>query len=304
MRILILGGAGFVGTNLRRRLSRKHEVVIFDKERTNPVEDDCEYIRGDIADYISIHDAIYSVDPNCVFHLAGMVSRLECEETPTLAIQTNVQGAYNVGRICSDLGSRLMYAGSSEEYGSKYSEGRITEDTPFGPATGMYSLTKRVAEEMLQHFSCVHGLETTIMRYFMLYGPGEPFNEYRSAISRFVNLAIRNKPLPVHPGTSRSWCYIQDAVDAMELLLERPQKETCEVFNIGRHDPIETLALAQQIIHLTGSESEIVQTQPGPTVIPNKQADFSKILREVGWEAKIPLTLGLEKTIIRARRDL
>lgn len=302
MRVLILGGAGFVGTNLRRRLREKHSVVICDRERTDPEPDDCEYIRGDISDYLSMRRVFSAAKPDHVFHLAGMVSRRECEETPTLAFQTNTIGTYNVCSLCQEHGARIIYSGSSEEYGKGFSGQRVSESSSFGPATGIYSLTKRFAEEVVQHFSYAKGLKATVTRFFMLYGPGEPFNEYRSAVIRFVNLAMANKPLPVHFGTSRSWCHIDDAVRALELILDRAQECDYEVYNIGRDAPIATEALAREIIHMSGSKSVIRKTVPDPTIIPDKVADFSHIKSVLGWEAQIGLEDGL-RSVVQYERE-
>jgi len=304
MRVLIIGGAGFVGTNLRAKLRNQHEVTIFDKERTNPVNDSCTYIRGDICDYISLENAFKKCKPEQVFHLAGMVSRRECEETPTLAFQTNVVGAYNICNLSVKHRARLLYSGSSEEYGNMFSQCHVNESTPFGPATGIYSLTKRFAEEVIQHFSYEKGLDATVMRYFMLYGPGEPYNDYRSVIIRFVGKALRNEPLPVHVGTSRSWCYASDAVEAMELLLERFQPDCYEAYNIGKFDPIKTTDLAKMIAKMCDSKSTIVETPVEPTIISHKHASFDHIKDTIGWEARTSLIDGLHNVIEYERKKI
>lgn len=297
MRVLIIGGAGFVGTHLRAKLGQKHEVVIFDKERIDPAPDNCKYVRGDITDYLSIASVFHDFKPQQVYHLAGMVSRRECEETPTLAFQVNVVGTYHVCTLCVKHGARLIYAGSSEEYGRGFDNATITEGSSFGPATGIYSLTKRVAEQIIQHYAHSKGLKAVITRFFMLYGPGEPSCDYRSAVIRFIDCALTGRPMPVHLGTSRSWCYISDAVEALELILNWQQDGPWETFNIGRAEQIETVSLARIIRDMTGTGYGWVEVPVEPTIIPHKVADFSHIKDVLGWEAKTPLKVGLSIVI-------
>src|SRR5512138_3084257 len=128
MKVLITGGLGFIGTHLERVLTNVgHEVTIFDRVRTNRQN----YIRGDICDGYSIRNAFETVKPDVCLHLAAMVSRKESEETPYMAVQTNVTGTLNVVRLCIQYNTRLIYAGSSEEYGTAFGKDiYVSEDTP------------------------------------------------------------------------------------------------------------------------------------------------------------------------------
>lgn len=300
MRVMVTGGAGFIGTHLRKRLKHSgDDVLIFDRERVDSASKyGGLYVRGDVTDYLSLSRAFKSFEPDVVVHLAGMVSRKECEETPQNALMTNALGTQNVCYLALEHGARVVYAGSSEEYGHSFnSKKRVTETTPLGAATGIYSLTKRMADEIVHHFASKRGLKATTLRFFMLYGPGEPFNEYRSAMVRFINQAIRGEPLTVHKDTSRSWCYVYDAVQAIYLILNRDQRRNYEVFNIGRHEPIETIDLAHLIVQMTNSQSQIIEVQPESTIIAHKNASFRKIRDAVDWESRISLDLGLKMTI-------
>lgn len=305
-KVLVTGGAGFVGSHLTKHLCDKADTTVFDKEREVQIDERAKYIRGDITDYLSLARAFKQTEPDLVFHLAGMVSRKECEETPLLAFQTNMMGAYNICELCVRHKARVIYAGSSEEYGHGFTGSCVTESTAFGAATGIYSLTKRFADEVIQHFAAQKGLTATAIRLFMLYGPGEPANEYRSAVIRFIDYAIKDEPLPVHPGTSRSWCYIDDAIEALMLLAEHKQTEQYEMFNIGKgvgqDSPIETTELAALIIELVGSKSVVTLTKPDRTIIKHKVADFEKVRRVLGWEATTPLKVGLRKVIAHEKR--
>lgn len=291
LNILVTGGLGFIGANLDKQLTGKHNIHIFDRERI--ARDN--YCRGDLNDYPSLERAFEIAKPDLVIHLAGMVSRKECEETPSLAITTNAVGTYNICVLSLKHHARLIYSGSSEEYGTAFTNRVVTEDTPFGEPTSIYSLTKRMAEEIVQYNAFFKGLQATTVRIFMLYGPNEKPNEYRSAIIRFTYSALKNEPLIVHKGTERSWCYIDDAVEALKLLIERQQKTQYEVFNIGRDDPVKTELLAETIVKLCESSSQIERFDPPPTVIPIKRASFKKAKEVLGWEAKTPLSRGLKQ---------
>jgi nucleoside-diphosphate-sugar epimerase len=225
-----------------------------------------------------------------------MVSRKECEETPNLAIATNVGGTQSVCTLCLKHRARLIYSGSSEEYGTAFKNGAVDESTPFGEPTSIYSMTKRMAEELIQYYSYFKGLNATTMRLFMLYGVGEEPSEYRSAIVRFIDWALKGQPLIVHRGTERSWCYIDDIIEAIKIIVEREQENHYEVFNLGKDDPISTHDLAYKILEVCNSSSTLIITDPEPTVIPIKRASFEKAKQVLGWEAKTPLQEGLNRT--------
>lgn len=292
-KVLLDGGAGFIGTHLSKVLQGAgYEVHILDRVRHTGEN----YHRGDINDYQCLEQVFEEVKPGLVVHLAAMVSRRECEETPTLAIQTNIGGTHNVCALCLKHGARIIYSGSSEELGNAFSGGvEVDEETSFGESTGVYSMTKQMAENLIRCYSSYRGLVATTMRIFMLYGPGEDPSGYRSALIRFMEWALKGQPLTVHVNTERSWCHIDDAVEAMKRIVERTQKEKYEVFNIGREDPVPTEQLAKMIVETCGSLSEIREVEPDLTIIPVKRASFRKAKEVLGWEAKIPLERGLQE---------
>ena len=294
-RILVLGGAGVVGRHLVKALRKqnKNEVWVFDRVRKT----EQNYIRGDIVDYYSISNAFKQVQPDIVVHLAGMVSRWECEETPILAIQTNIMGMYNVCTLSLQYGARLLYSGTSEEYGSEFKGGNVvTEETPLGAATNVYCLTKRNADEMVHYFAHAKQLRATTMRFFMFYGTDDELTDYRCAITRFVHDALLNKTLLVHEGTERSWCYMPDAIEALQKIIKRKQKENYEIFNIGREEPITTEDLAEKIVWKVDAGA-VKMIPPESTITPIKRGSFKKAKRELEWEATTSLNKGLDNVI-------
>lgn len=298
MRILITGGLGFIGTNLRRALAATtdHEVFVFDRERV--VQEN--YIRGDINDYFSLERAFATARPDLVVHYAAMVSRKECEETPDLAIRTNTIGAQNIVHLCLKHNARLVYAGSSEEYGAAYmgpggAPVTVTEDTPFGAPTSYYAMTKRHADEVIRYNAVENGLVACTTRFCMLYGPGEPGNTYRSAIARFIDSAKANRPIIAHVNTERSWCHIDDAVEGVLRVLDRNQTEPYEAYHIGNAEPVSAVDLARKVVRVFGSSSPIIEAAVEPTIIPIKRMSFDRAKAVLGWEARISLEEGLRR---------
>lgn len=291
MKILITGGLGFIGSHLEPALIKKgHHVSIMDRLRVKRKH----YYRGDICDYIRMQEIFNDVQPDIVYHFAGMVSRKECEETPQMAIQTNVTGTLNIANLCKAYGAKMVYAGSSEEYGTAFEGGHIvTEEDPLGTPTSIYSMTKRMADEIVEYYATFKGMRAMRFRFFMFYGEGEPATEYRSAITRFINAAKKGEPLTVHLGTERSWCHIDDGVAA----LVRATSSRGTLFNIGRDEPIQTLMLAHKIREMTSSNSPIKAIPPEETIIPIKRASFKKAKRDLKWEAKISLDEGLKRMV-------
>jgi nucleoside-diphosphate-sugar epimerase len=294
MKVLITGGLGFIGSHLGKLLeSAGNEVAYMDRvRRTLP-----NYHRGDICDYYRMEDIFEEVRPDVVYHLAAMVSRKECEETPLLAIQANVDGTMNICRLAAKHNSRLIYSGSSEEYGEAFFNNKyVTEKTPFGKPTSFYSMTKRMSEEVVEYYTASADLVAITTRFFMLYGSGEESSDYRSAVSRFINAALRNSPLKVHEGTERSWCHISDAIEAL-YLMANVKLDSYTSINIGRNEPILTEDLARRIINLIGSNSDIEFVERDKTIIPIKRANFGYAKKLLGWESKICLYDGLRMTI-------
>lgn len=298
--ILITGGLGFIGSKLEERLKKEgyYNVYILDRQRINRPN----YFRGDICDYINIRDIFDEINPDVVFHFAAMVSRKECEETPVMSIESNVNGTLNILEACNAYNSRIIYAGSSEEYGDAYTkipDHTVDEDTKFGCPTSFYAMTKRMSEELIQYYATYKNITATTTRFCMLYGEGEIASDYRSAITRFIDAAINNKPLTVHRDTERSWCHIDDAIDALINVLKREQtfSNSYEVYNVGKEEPISAEDLANKIVKLCNSKSKINIIPVEDTIIPIKRSRFDKMKSTFGWEAKIDLDEGLQRII-------
>jgi nucleoside-diphosphate-sugar epimerase len=164
--------------------------------------------------------------------------------------------------------------------------------------TNCYGWSKLQAEQYLRHFSASGALKAASMRFFMCYGPGERPDPYRSAMTNFIDAIRHDRPIVVHRGTSRSWCYIDDIVNGCRLLMERWDGAEYQAFNIGRHDPVPTTDVAALVCDLLEKPHDLIQlADPGRLVTPVKNASFDKAERMLGYTASVGLEDGVERTI-------
>lgn len=291
-RILVIGSEGTIGTVLVARLAELgHEVW-----RTDRVKMKAEnYIPSDITRHETLSAAFEKAKPELVFHLAGEVSREICEHWPTVAAEANVLGTMNVALLCLDHNARVVYAGSSEEYGDAFRGGPVTEHTVPGSPQGIYALTKWMAEEVLVYWHRTRGLSVVTTRLFMCYGQERP-TAYRSAISQFIYRSRKGEDLIVHRGGKRQWCYITDIVEGMiASALYRWGDSIYEVFLLGREETVEMEDVAKEIIDILGSTSHIRLVDPPQGVTPVKEGIFKKALHLLGWQATVPFGDGLRR---------
>lgn len=292
--VLITGGLGTIGSQLVPLLREHgHDVKILD----NKILRLKDYIRADVCSTIEVMQAFKQWDVDYVLHLAGEVGRENGELFARRAVDINVSGTLNVIQICREYNARLIYASTSEVYGD-IGDSTMREDTPLGAPTNCYALSKFQAEQYIRHFVENYDLEANIIRIFMCYGPGEYPSHFRSAISRFVYNLLHDRPVSVHRGAVRSWCYVDDIAEGWRLVMNQFKPGRAEVYNIGRHDPRNMEDVAKLICRFTGKPESMIQTTEVPKfVIRAKHASFEKAKRELGFEAKVPLEEGLRRTI-------
>lgn len=297
MAVLITGGLGVIGTRLAESLrSAGYDVKVTDVAiRRQP-----DYLRADVTRYEELAEVFRRWPIEHVFHLAGEVGRENGEQFPRRCVDINVSGTLNLIQLCLEYGARMYFASTSEIYGD---HGTATvseemEELQVLQPTNCYGWSKLQAEQYLRHFSKTSGLRAASMRFFMCYGPGERPDPYRSAMTNFIDSVRHDRPITVHRGTSRSWCFIDDIVAGCQLLMERWDGASYEAFNIGRHDPRPTTEVAELICSMLGKSNALIQlADPGPLVTPIKNASFDKADRLLGFRASIDLEEGIGKTI-------
>ncbi len=294
MNILVIGSEGTIGKDLVPYLKQKEISSIKRADRIRIRDSDYEMV--DITHYETLEPA-FEPKPDIVIHLAGEVSRETSEHWPNIAINSNVIGTMNVIRLCLKHSAKLVFAGTSEEYGSAYLDGiPVKETTQPRQQQGIYGLTKWMAEELIEYCHRRYGLRAIITRLFMCYGPGEYPNPYRSAISRFIEWARKGEPIHVHKGGERSWCYIDDVIEGIWKATIYDD-EPFAIFNIGRDEAWSMEDIAKEIVGMLESTSEILLESAPAGITLVKRGNFDKAEKILKWKAKTPFIEGLRKTI-------
>ncbi len=306
-KILITGGAGFIGTHIvRALLNEGNEIVVLDNLSTGKITnipDGVTFIRGDIRDIDTVSFALEGVTK--VFHLAAElgVDRI-LRMTDDAMLDVDYYGTSIILQACrnSDV-KNLLFASSSEVYGEYEIEKLpMSEDDDFKPDTP-YGEAKRNAEILCQDFSDACGINTVCVRYFNVYGSNQTLNGY--VIPNFIHAALRNNPINIHGDGKqiRDFTYINDAV---KMTIEVCQnKFNKEIFNIGSGEYMNVIDLANVIISLCNSRSSIKFIKPRrSTDLHNKYADRSKIMRLTGLNGKTDMISGLKNTIDYYRNQM
>lgn len=279
-RLLITGGAGFLGSRLARELmERGHDVVCIDR------------LDGDLTvpgTFKSILNEHMPIDR--VVHCAATPGREFCERDPAMAIQQNTLMTLLVAASCGGLRVPLCYVSTSEVYGWTMDMKRyVNEDDPLRPRN-TYALTKAWGEEACRNYVPLDGL--MMLRPSMPYSGTMPIGFGRAALPTMVAQAIAGDEIIVHRNTSRSWTYVDDVIDGMALAIEHGEG----IYNVGSEDEQRTMdELATLVLAVTGSESKVRYEDPPPTVSPHKRLSSAR-LRVLGWHPKVSLMDGITIT--------
>ncbi len=302
MRILVTGGAGFLGSHLcDRLLAEGHSVIAMDNLLTGSTDNiahlagnqNFRFIEHNITDYIYIKE-----DLDAILHFASPASPVDYLELPIQTLKVGSLGTHNALGLAMAKNARILLASTSEVYGDPQVHPQ-TEDywghvNPIGPR-GVYDEAKRFAEAMTMAYQRHHGVQTRIVRIFNTYGPRMRLNDGR-VVPNFIKQALRGEPLTVYGdgGQTRSFCYVSDLVDGIYRLLLSNEVEPT---NIGNPTEMTILQFAQEINRITGNAGGIVHN-PLPTDDPKqRQPDITKAREILGWEPKVSLSEGMEKTI-------
>ncbi len=302
MRVVVMGGAGFLGSHLCERLVRDdHEVVCLDNFLTGSPDNvahlvpelNFKLVRTDVTDYIHVGGPV-----DTVLNFASPASPIDYLRLPIHTLKVGSIGTLHGLGLAREKNARFILASTSEVYGDPEIHPQ-TEDywgnvNPVGPR-GVYDEAKRFSEAMTVAYRSTHGVDTGIVRIFNTFGPRMRPNDGR-AIPNFIRQALMGEPVTVAGDGSqtRSVCYVDDLIDGIMRLTfsDRPGP-----VNIGNPHEISMLDLARWIIELVGSKSLISHVErpvDDPTV---RQPDISRALRELGWGPQISIGEGLKRTI-------
>ena len=307
MRILITGGAGFIGSHLCDRfLADGHEVIAMDNLSTGSVDNIAHLAGNEHFQFIkhNVTSYIYVVGPlDAVLHLASLPSPVDYLNLPIPTLKVGALGTLNTLGLAKEKKARFLLASTSEVYGDPLVHPQ-PEDywgnvNPVGPR-GVYDESKRFAEALTMAYHRYHGVDTRILRIFNTYGPRMRMDDGR-VVPNFICQAIRGEPLTVYDTgeRTRSFCYVGDMVEGIARLLN--SNETTPV-NIGNPaTEMSMLELARLVVRLANSKSEITFVAPQDERTKDdpktRQPDIDKAKRVLGWQPQVPLEEGLRNTI-------
>ena len=308
-RVLVTGGAGFLGSHLcDRLLERGCDVLCVDNFFTGTKQNVAHLMDNPMFELMR-HDITFPlyVEVDQIYNLACPASPIHYQFDPVQTTKTCVHGAINMLGLAKRVKARILQASTSEVYGDPsvhpQPEGYWGHVNPVGPRS-CYDEGKRCAETLFFDYYRQHRLAIRVARIFNTYGPRMHSNDGR-VVSNFVVQALKGEPVTVYGDGSqtRSFCYVSDLVDGLIALMEAPDSLTGPV-NLG--NPVENtiLEIAELILAKTGSRSEIA-SKPLPADDPKqRQPEISLAKSELGWQPTVPLDAGLDKTIAYFEKTL
>ena len=302
MKILVTGGAGFIGSHLAEHLvAAGHEVRILDNfstgRRSNVLGllDRVELVRGDVRNYARVHRAVSGCD--VVFHAAALPSVPRSIQEPVASHATNVTGTLNVLLCARNAGARrVVLASSSSVYGINRALPKQEEMVP--APISPYAVAKLASEGYCRSFTEVYGLETVALRYFNVFGPRQnPASEYAAAIPRFISSLLAGEPPTVFGDgeQSRDFTYVQNVVEASALAVEAPDVAG-QVFNVACGESVTINHLLAVLGDLLDVEVEPSYVAPRPGEVRHSLADCTRAREALGYEPRIGLREGLRLT--------
>ncbi len=295
-RIVVTGGAGFIGSHIAWELVRDNEVIVIDNLYTGKEENvppGAKLVKADIRDYNAVAELISSAD--YVFHEAAQVSVVESVRDPVFTEEVNVLGTLNILKALLEGHGKLIFASSAAIYGDNPNLPLRESERP--RPLSPYGVTKATGEEYLRVFHELYGLPVVALRYFNVFGPRQSANQYAGVISIFINRALKDEPLVIFGDgkQTRDFIYVKDIVKANVLVAES-RRANGRVFNVATGKQTTILELAMKIIEITGATSSIIFDKPRPGDIRHSLADITEI-KKLGFEPEWPLEEGLKKTV-------
>jgi len=302
-RILVTGGAGFLGSHLCDHfVTLGYEVICMDnlikKENIENIthllgHERFKFIKYDVTEYLYVEGKV-----DDILHFASLASPKDYLDYPIQTLKVGSLGTHKALGLAKEKGARFLLASTSEVYGDPKEHpqpesypGNVDPVVP----RGVYDEAKRFAEAITMAYHRTHGVETRIARIFNTYGPRMRLDDGR-ALPNFMVQALRGEDITVYGdgAQTRSFCYVEDLIDGIKRLLN---SDEAEPVNLGNPEEISILDFAKEIVRLTGSKSRIV-FNPLPQNDPKvRQPDITKEKRTLGWEPKVSREEGLKRTL-------
>jgi|TARA_B100000795_G_scaffold269604_1_gene259534 UDP-glucuronate decarboxylase len=300
-KVLVTGGAGFVGSFLCDRLiDEGHEVIAIDnfftgsKENLSQLSDETnfELIRHDIVEPILL-------EVDWIFNLACPASPIHYQYNPVKTVKTNVMGTLNMLGLAKRVKARILQASTSEVYGDP--QAHPQQESYFGNVNPIglrscYDEGKRIAETLMMDYHRQSQVDVKIVRIFNTYGPRMHPEDGR-VVSNFIVAALKGEPITIHGDglQSRSFCYVTELVDAMYRMMNT-ENFTGPV-NTGNPGEFTMIELAETVLKMTNSSSKLVKVEARPDDPGRRRPDITLAKEKLGWEPKIKLKEGLKPTI-------
>ncbi|MCC6639237.1 SDR family NAD(P)-dependent oxidoreductase [Candidatus Falkowbacteria bacterium] len=295
-KVLVTGGAGFVGSAVCRELLRKgYFVVVLDnlsRGFKSAVPKGAQFIKGDLRNKNDVNKALKGVD--CVIHCAAKLVIPESFSNPVEFLEVNVLGTLNLLNAMHEKKIKnLVFSSTAGVYSEKTKSPikEYYEKIPYSPYGG-----SKLAMELIMHaYYLASGLNVTILRYFNPYGPGYFIDPPQHAVPMFFTKALAHQPIPVYGDglMERDYIYIDDLASVhVKAMMQKGFK----VYNVGGGRGVSIIEIVQEIIKVTKSKSEIKHVTTPPGYPARMFADISKIKKEIGWSPKVSLNAGIKKT--------
>lgn len=304
-RVLVTGGAGFIGNNLVRRLLQNEvsDIVIMDNQSSGmavflPDDNRITFVGMDIDKMDKLNFVINQHEFDYVFHLAAHFANQNSVDHPFSDIQTNIVGTVSLLEILKFHKSlkKFVYASSSCVYGTS---DKMHEETYIYPSETPYSINKYTAELYTQYYAHLFHVPTVSIRIFNTYGPYELAGKYRNVIPNFIEKALNGEELQI-TGTgkeTRDFTFVEDLIDLMLMAALSPSKDG-EIYNGGTGEKTEIKNMAEIICKVTNSQSNLVfKPARNWDKVKDRVSDLSKSAAELGYKPKVNIQEGLEKTI-------
>ena len=300
-RTLVTGGAGFLGSFLcERLLTAGHEVIALDNFFTGSKQN-IDHLFGNSNFELIRHDVVEPIliEVDWIFNLACPASPVHYQYNPVKTVKTSVMGAINMLGLAKRVQAQILQASTSEVYGDPEVHPQ-TEDywgsvNPIGPRS-CYDEGKRVAETLVMDYHRQNQVDAKIIRIFNTYGPRMHPNDGR-VVSNFIVAALNNEPITLFGDGSqtRSFCYVDDLIEGILRMMQ--SKDFIGPVNLGNPGEFTVMELAQKVIQLTNSRSQVIPREKREDDPIRRRPDISLAQQKLGWQPQVPLEEGLQKTI-------
>lgn len=311
MKVLVTGGAGFIGSHtVERLLAQDHQAGILDsfndyydpaikRENIRAIRGRITLHEGDLCDAAFIEQAFAIGGYDAVIHLAGRAGVRPSIEAPELYIDTNIKGTFHLLEACRRHGiSRFVFASSSSVYGVN-KKVPFAETDPILQTISPYAMTKMAGEQMCSNYSALHGIRTVCLRFFTVYGPRQRPD---LAISKFTRLIHEDRPIDRYGkgDTARDYTYIDDIVDGIMGALDwsaNPDAPKCDIFNLGGSQTVKLNEMIEVIESALGKKAVINEMPEQPGDVPLTSADVSKATKLLNFKPTTHIDTGIPKFV-------